>query len=113
MCKLATRRLRLRALVLVVRKDQVEAAEVDLEARTEELLRHRGALDVPARATAAPRRVPGRVLAFFRRLPEGEVARLLLERAWVVVLELLRPLPRQPAVLGEARDAEVDVTAGL
>src|SRR5439155_12296656 len=97
----------------MVRKDQVEPAEMDLEARAEELLRHRGALDVPAGTPAAPGRVPRGVLAFFRRLPEGEVARVLLQRARVVVLELLRPLPRQAAVLGKASDAEIDVTRGL
>src|SRR5438876_1878485 len=97
----------------MVRKDQVEPAEMDLELRTEELLCHCGALDVPAGTPAAPGRVPGGVLTFFRRLPEGEVARVLLEGARVVVLELLRPLARQAAVLGEASDAEVDVTACL
>ncbi len=55
-------RARLRDLVLVVREDEVEPAAVDLELRSEVLLRHDRALDVPARPPASPGRVPGRVL---------------------------------------------------
>ena len=44
----------------------------------EQLLRHRRALDVPARAAAPPRRVPRGVLALLMRLPEREVERVLL-----------------------------------
>jgi hypothetical protein len=86
---------------------------MDLEGRAKELLRHRRAFDVPTGTPAPPGRVPGGVLALFRGLPEGEVARVLLERARVVVLHLLRPLAREAAVLGKARDAEVDVSPGL
>src|SRR5947199_4037784 len=87
---------------------------MNLEGRAEELLRHRGALDVPARTAAAPGRVPGRVLAFLRRLPEREVARVLLERAGILVgLELVEPLPREASVGGIACDTEVDVATGL
>src|SRR5262249_24950981 len=68
--KRMTERTRLRELVLVVRKDEVESAAVDLERRTERLLRKRRALDVPTGTAAAPRRVPRGVLARFVRLPE-------------------------------------------
>src|SRR6266576_1254928 len=111
--KLAACGLRLRALVLVMRKEEVEPTQMDLEAGAKELLRHRGALDVPAWATATPGRVPRGVLAFLGRLPEGEVARVLFERARVVVLELVRSLPGQATVVGEASDAEVNIAAGL
>mmetsp|Transcript_26406 Transcript_26406/g.82326 ORF Transcript_26406/g.82326 Transcript_26406/m.82326 type:complete len:207 (-) Transcript_26406:147-767(-) len=82
----AVRRLGLGDLVLVVREDEVDAAGVEVQRRPEVALRHRRALDVPARAAGAPRRVPGdlavRILA---RLPEREVLRraLLARRAAV------------------------------
>ena len=50
------------------------------------------------------------VLARLRRLPEREVARILLERVRLLaLLHLVGALPGQPAVVGIARDAEVDV----
>ena len=59
-------------------------------------------------------RVPPRVLGRrLVRLPEGEVARILLERARLLaLLDLVGLLAREPAVVGEARDPEVDVAAG-
>src|SRR5438477_3467247 len=90
-------------------EDEVEAAAVDLEARAEELLREHGALDVPPRPAAPPGRVPGRVLALLVRLPEGEVTRILFQRVRLLLLDLIRPLAGEAAVLREARNAEVDV----
>src|SRR5207249_3541484 len=81
--ELAACRLGLCALVLVVREDEVQPAEMDLEPWAEELLGHRRALDVPAGTAATPWRVPGGVLSLLRRLPEREVARILLE--WAAV----------------------------
>src|SRR5207248_10809510 len=78
--ELMAERARLRDLVLVVRELQVEAAAVDREARAEVALRHRGALDVPTRPAPTPRRVPRGVLAGLVRLPEREIARVVLER---------------------------------
>ena len=108
-------RARLRDLVLVVREHEVEAAAVDLERRPVDLLGHHRALDVPARPAAPPRRVPPRVLGRgLVRLPESEVARVALERARLLaLLDLVGLLPREPAVLREALDAEVDVAAAL
>ena len=54
-------------------------------------------------------RLPRRVLAFLARLPEGEVARILLERVRLLLLDLIRALPREISVLREARHAVVDV----
>ena len=51
----AERALRLRDLVLVVREDQVGAAAVDVERLAEVAVRHRRALDVPARDGPVPR----------------------------------------------------------
>ena len=64
-------------LILVMREDQVGAASVDVEVLTQVLGCHGRALDVPTRAARAPRRVPPR-LARLRRLPEGEVQRVVL-----------------------------------
>ena len=103
-------RLRLRDLVLVVREDEVEATAVDLERRAVDLLRHRRALDVPARPAAPPRRVPPGVLGLrLVRLPEREVAAVLLERVRLLLLDLVGPLAGEPPVVGKRRDAEVDV----
>ena len=107
---------RLRRLVLVVGEDQVVAAAVDLERRAEHRLRHRGALDVPARPAAAPRRVPRRVLHRLGRLPEREVERVLLARGALEPLALVHVLDvavRERAVLGQRAHAEVDVALGL
>ena len=51
--------LALRDLVFVVRKDQVDAAGMDVDRRlAEQPQRHRGALDVPAGAAGAGAEVP-------------------------------------------------------
>ena len=103
----------LRQLVLVVREDQVEAPSVDLEHRTEERLRHRRALDVPARAPRPPGGIPEGVLVGLVPLPEREVPGVLLAGVGLLLLDLVGPLPREPPVLGEPADPEVDVTLGL
>jgi len=50
---------------LVVREDQVDRAGVDVERFAEELHRHRGALEVPAGAPFADRRLPRGFVSFF------------------------------------------------
>ncbi len=75
--RLVEQRLALRDLVLVMRKDQVEAAAVDVERLPEQRVRHRRALDVPARPAGAPRRRPLRLVGL-RELPQREVERVLL-----------------------------------
>ena len=86
---------------------------MDLERRAEILLGHGRAFDVPAGPAWAPRRLPVRVLARLRRLPEGEVARVILEWVRLLLLNLVGTLTRQPAIVLEARHAEVHVAAGL
>src|SRR5256886_8517655 len=116
--ELAASAARLRELVLVVREDQVDPAAVDLEDRTEKLLGHRRALDVPARTARPPRRLPDGVLALLVRLPERKVARVLLQLLAFrflrrVVQSLVVALAaREPAVLGKCGDPEVDVPTG-
>src|SRR3954454_18718487 len=110
--KLVPERARLGDLVLVVGEDQVEPAAVDLERGAEVLLRHRRAVDVPARPALSPRRLPRGVLALLAPLPEREVARIRLPRGLLGLLgrvasRLLGAVAAgEPAVVREARDAE-------
>ena len=115
--ELAAGAARLRDLVLVVRKDQVEPSAVNLEDRAEELLRHRRALDVPPGAASAPRRLPPCVFALLVRLPKGEVAGVFFQLTPLVFLGgVAHGLPveaaGEPPVVGEAGDAVVDVSIG-
>ena len=93
-------------------KVEVVAAAVDLEADAEQLLGHRRALDVPARAPAAPGRVPGGVLALLLRLPEREIERVLLAIGALDALALVHVVDgavAERAVAGVGAHAEVDV----
>ena len=109
--RLAGGRLRLRDLVLVVRKDEVDPARVDVERGAEVGHAHRGALDVPAGTTRADRRVPRR-LAGLGALPQGEVPHVVL--AVLVGLHALADAhrvgvePGEPAVRRPGRDPEED-----
>src|SRR5579871_3273995 len=96
----------------MVREDQIDAAAVNVDRQlTEQFLRHRRTLDVPP---GAPRREPGLPdrLARLRSLPEYEVAGVFL----VVLVRInaraaLDPRVikvREPAVLRERRDLEID-----
>src|SRR5207237_4865455 len=73
----------------------------------------RRALDVPARASRSPRGIPEGVLAGLVALPEREVPGVLLAGVGFLLLDLVGALPREPPVLGEPADPEVDVTFGL
>ena len=64
---------------------------------------------MPTRTAATPGRLPRCVLARLVRLPEREVARILLERVRLLLLDLVGPLAGKPPVPGIARDAEVHV----
>ena len=108
----AARGARLCELVLVVRKTQVVSTAVDLELRTEVLLRHRGALDVPTRSTLSPRRAPREVLTGLLRLPEREVTLIGLQLARFLGDHLVELRAREPAVVREGADAEVHVAVG-
>ena len=104
---------RLRRLVLVVGKDQIGPAAVDLEADAEQSFGHRRALNVPARSTLAPRRLPGRVLAGLLRLPQREVGRIALAPGALHSLPLVHLLQiamGKLTVFGIAADREVHVS---
>src|SRR5215472_102838 len=107
-------------LVLVVRKQKVDAPGMYIERLSEILHRHGRALDVPAGPSPPERRVPGCAHSFvlgLRPLPEGEVC-----RGFLVVLvrgdsgsgPQTGPVEvGQAAVPGKARDAEVNVAVSL
>src|SRR5205085_1856349 len=102
------RRLALRELVLVMRKDQIDAAAMDVEGLAEMRLAHRRAFDVPARPAAAPRAVPARLLRR-RRLPQHKIAGVLLVGRDLDAGagdQLVAAAPGQPAVAGPRRYPE-------
>ena len=115
---LAGRRLGLGDLVLVVRKDVVDAAAVDVEALAEQRHAHRRALDVPARVAAPDARVPADLVGS-DRLPEREVADVLLgvvvgvDPAAGAGHEALRARAAELPVRGERGDVEVVAAVGL
>src|SRR5690242_21531484 len=108
------RRLGLGDLVLVMREDEVDAAGVDVERVSQQVDRHRRALEVPTGAPASPRRIPrgsSRLVIRRRGFPEREVLRVLLG---VIVLgdsradsNLALVESGQTTVLGESADREV------
>ena len=110
--RLARRPLGLRDLVLVVGKDEVDAPGVDVDGRpVEQTQRHGRALDVPPGSSWSDPEVPGRLVRP-GRLPEHEVAGILLVVLVAVdacagtdplVVEL-----RELAVVGQGVDLEVD-----
>src|SRR4051812_33181243 len=69
--------LRLRQLVLMVRKLQIEAAAMDIERLAQEFHAHRRAFDVPAGPARSPRAVP-LWLARLGGFPQGEIAGVAL-----------------------------------
>ncbi len=115
---LAVGALALRDLVVVVRKLQVQAAAVDVEALAEQCAAHRRALDVPARAAGAVRaRVPDLFgLVGLGRLPQHEVERVLLalgDGHALAGAQLVERLAREPAVAGKAAHRVEHVATGL
>src|SRR6266480_5290750 len=105
--RLPGRTLALGDLVFVVRKDQVDAASMNVERLSEVLHAHRRAFDVPA-GPARPQRRLQRLLAWFARLPEDEVPRVILavlidvdpgSRLQAAYIEM-----RQRAIARKARD---------
>ena len=62
-------------LILVMRKDKIVAAGMNIEIFTEMFAAHSRAFDVPAGSAVAPFAFPGR-LSFFCFFPEGKVERI-------------------------------------
>src|SRR5450759_529424 len=75
--RLAGIALSLRDLVFLMRKDQIVATTVDIDLLAQVAQVHRRAFDVPTRSSLAPRTIPA-WFAWLGRLPEGEIAFVLL-----------------------------------
>jgi len=105
-------RLALGHLVLVVGKDQVPSAAVDVEGLAQVAGTHGRALDVPARSARAPRALPGG-LTRLRGLPQSEVLRVPLPLVHFDTGargQLLHLAAGELAVAGEPGGVHVDVT---
>ena len=108
----ASGRFGLGPFVLVVREDQVGTASVDVEPVAEKSQRHGHALDVPARPSRHPGRVPGG-LAGLGGFPEREVQRVALaivhrHAGAGAGAEFLRVAMGEASVVGILRHVEVD-----
>src|SRR2546427_9037949 len=88
---LQARAFALRNLVLVMRKNQVFAPEMDVETRPQDFHAHGAALDVPTGPALAPRTWPEN-LAVLRqaRFPKREVGERFL-RVFITAHALARP----------------------
>ena len=92
-------------LVLVVGKDQVQSAAVNVDGLVQVRPHHGGALSVPTRAAVTPGAVPADTVRR-RRLPEHEVRRIALVRLY------LDPGAGDEILLGASRECTVGVEAG-
>ncbi|MPM91663.1 hypothetical protein SDC9_138794 [bioreactor metagenome] len=102
--------LALRNFVFMMRENQVAAAAMDVDSLAKMLADHGGALDVPAGAALAPRRLP-EGLTGFGGLPEREIKRVLLVFRDVDAaagFEILNRHVRKLAVLVKFAAAEID-----
>jgi len=99
-------------LVLVMRKDVVDTARVQIETLAKVFGAHRGTLDVPAGKTGAPRRIPGEGgTARLRLLPEREVG--LIALVWIefgvdTLPERFADVSGEPSVAREPLHGEID-----
>ena len=112
---LARRRLGLRNLVLMMRKEIVDAARMQVERLAQILHGHRRTLDVPAGTPPAPRRIPSdRTVRRLPRLPQGKVPDVLLvvlvRRAAEPGLLVVKVDVRELAVARKLPDLEIDRT---
>ena len=112
---LAGRALGLGDLVFVVGEHQVLAAAVDVDGLAQVLHTHGGALDVPAGAALAERRLPVG-LAGLSGLPQREVHRMLLVLVHLdarASLQILQVLAGELAVAAKGLGVKVDAVAAL
>src|SRR5579862_586872 len=98
--RLVRRAFRLRNLVLMMHRDVIDAAGVDVDNLAEILHGHRGALDMPSRITASPRTVPLHQMIRLTEHPQREIVRAMLIRRMLEALRgvlLVETLAREPA----------------
>ncbi len=106
-------RFRLRQLVLVVWKREVESAAVNVQRLAEESHTHGRAFNVPARPARSPGTVPFR-LTRLGCLPQGKIPGITFLVADLDTgpgLQLLRITVAQFAIVGVRADIEVDIAS--
>src|SRR2546427_2576356 len=109
---LARKSFRLCDLGLVMGKDEISTAAMDVVRRSKVSDRHRGVLNVPAGPALAPRTVP-RDLTRLLTLPKHKISRVPLQRVRINPMntQVFDPLSRQFAITGELCDVKVNVPA--
>src|SRR3989442_359103 len=97
-------------LGLVMGKDEISTATMDVVRRSKVSDRHRGVLNVPAWSAPAPRTVP-RDLTRLLTLPKNKICRVLLQRVRIHPMntQVFDPLSRQFTITRELCDIKVDV----
>src|SRR5579864_3634894 len=103
--RLACRALRLRNLVLVMDRDMVEAARMNIQRLAEVLHRHRRALDMPSRVAASPRTLPLHQMVRLVEHPQRKVVRAFLVR------RMFEPLSRMLLVEALTRESSSAIRA--
>src|SRR5256886_16256320 len=97
--------------VLVMRKLQILPAAVNVEMRSQQFRAHRRALDMPAGAPVAPRRLP-EGLTLLGALPQDEIERIALGGVDLDPLpgtQIFGRFPRELAVTRKLPDREIHV----
>src|SRR6185503_19515163 len=105
----------LRNLILVVRKEVIHAAGVNVDLLAQMLDRHRAALDMPAGESTAPRAIPGHIAARLGQLPKRKVLGVApVEIGYILdpAEHALELITRELAVAGEAPHVEEHVPTG-
>src|SRR5215471_21038667 len=106
--------LALRDLVLVMRKDEIETAGVDIEGLPQVGFAHRRTLDVPARPPSAPRTIPSRKICI-RWLPKHEIGGIAFVGCDLYPGagdHLVAAAPRQHPVIGVRGDRKQHMAFG-
>ena len=107
----AVRRLALRNLIFVMRKNEVHTARVNVNRFAEVFVRHCTALNVPAGTSLAPGAFPIRLALFFC-FPNGEIHRIFLFFAdfnSCACLKIFERLMRKFAVIRKLFNVEINV----
>ncbi len=106
---------RLGNLVLMMGKDQIHPAAVDIEGLAEMSNGHGGTLNMPAGPSLPPRTRPGR-LTGLGTLPEGEIHRMAFPLIYIhprACLEIIQSTFGEPAVIRILCHFKVDVPIHL
>src|SRR3989475_11911360 len=109
---LAGKSFRMSDLGLVMGKDEIRTATMDVVRRTKVSDRHRSVLNVPAGPTLAPRTIP-RDFTRLLTLPEHKIGRVPLQRVRINPMnnQVFDPLSRQLAITRELCDVKGNAPA--